>query len=36
VAEDFARMANLILRYGPFAAFRADPAKLLSQMNFVS
>jgi len=32
VAEDFARMANLILRYGPI---RANLAKLVSQMNFV-
>jgi hypothetical protein len=35
VAEDFARMANLILRYGPIPAFRPDLAKLVSQMNFV-
>jgi hypothetical protein len=31
LAEEFARMANPILRYGPIAAFRA---KLASQMNF--
>ena len=35
MAEDFARMANLILRYGPIPAFRPDLAKLVSQMNFV-
>jgi hypothetical protein len=35
VAEDFEQMANLILRYGPIPAFRADLAKLVSQMNFV-
>jgi hypothetical protein len=35
VAEDFAQMANLILRCGPIPAFRADLAKLVSQMNFV-
>jgi hypothetical protein len=29
------RMANLILRHGPIPAFRAESAKLLSQMNFV-
>jgi hypothetical protein len=29
------RMANLILRYGPIPAFRADIAKLVSQMKFV-
>jgi hypothetical protein len=34
VAEDFARMANLILRQGPIPAFRADLSKLVSQMNF--
>jgi 3-dehydroquinate synthase len=28
--EDFARMANLILRYGPIPPFRADPAKLVA------
>jgi 3-dehydroquinate synthase len=28
--EDFARMANLILRYGPIPRFRADPAKLVA------
>jgi len=28
-------MANLILSYGPIPAFRADLAKLVSQMNFV-
>ena len=28
-------MANLILRYGPIPAFRADLAKLVSQANFV-
>jgi 3-dehydroquinate synthase len=28
--EDFARMANLILRYGPVPHFRADPAKLVA------
>jgi 3-dehydroquinate synthase len=28
--EDFARMANLILRYGPVPPFRADPAKLVA------
>jgi 3-dehydroquinate synthase len=28
--EDFARMANLILRYGPIPTFRADPAKLVA------
>jgi 3-dehydroquinate synthase len=28
--EEFARMANLILRYGPVPAFRADPAKLVA------
>jgi 3-dehydroquinate synthase len=27
--EDFARMANLILRYGPIPPFGADPAKLV-------
>ena len=29
-AEDFARMANLILRYGPVPSFKADPAKLVA------
>ena len=28
--EDFARMANLIFRYGPIPPFRADPAKLVA------
>jgi 3-dehydroquinate synthase len=28
--EDFARMANLILRYGPIPPFKADPAKLVA------
>jgi 3-dehydroquinate synthase len=28
--EEFARMANLILRYGPIPPFRADPAKLVA------
>jgi 3-dehydroquinate synthase len=28
--EEFARMANLILRYGPVPPFRADPAKLVA------
>jgi 3-dehydroquinate synthase len=28
--EQFARMANLILRYGPIPPFRADPAKLVA------
>ncbi len=28
--EEFARMANLILRYGPIPPFKADPAKLVS------
>jgi len=28
-------MANLILRYGPIPAFRADLAKLVSQINLV-
>jgi len=28
-------MSNLILRYGPIPAFRADLAQLVSQMNFV-
>ena len=28
--EEFARLANLILRYGPIPAFRADPAKLVA------
>jgi 3-dehydroquinate synthase len=28
--EDFARMANLILRYGPIPAFKADPVKLVA------
>jgi 3-dehydroquinate synthase len=28
--EEFARMANLILRYGPIPTFRADPAKLVA------
>jgi 3-dehydroquinate synthase len=28
--EEFARMANLILRYGPIPLFRADPAKLVA------
>ena len=28
--EEFARMANLILRYGPIPAFKADPAKLVA------
>jgi 3-dehydroquinate synthase len=27
---DFARMANLILRYGPIPPFKADPAKLVA------
>src|SRR5579859_632741 len=27
--EEFARMANVILRYGPVPPFRADPAKLV-------
>jgi 3-dehydroquinate synthase len=27
---EFARMANLILRYGPVPSFRADPAKLVA------
>jgi hypothetical protein len=35
VAEVFARMTKLIVRYGPIPAFRADLAKLVSQMNFV-
>jgi len=35
VAEDFAQMAKLILRYGPIPAFRTDLAKLVSQMNLV-
>jgi len=28
--EDFARTANLILRYGPIPPFKADPAKLVA------
>jgi len=28
--EKFARMANLILRYGPIPSFKADPAKLVA------
>jgi 3-dehydroquinate synthase len=28
--EEFARMANLILRYGPVPPFKADPAKLVA------
>jgi 3-dehydroquinate synthase len=28
--EEFARMANLILRYGPIPPFKADPAKLVA------
>jgi len=28
--EEFARMANLILRYGPVPTFKADPAKLVA------
>jgi 3-dehydroquinate synthase len=28
--EEFARMANLILRYGPIPTFRADPIKLVA------
>ena len=28
--EEFARMANLILRFGPVPPFRADPAKLVA------
>jgi 3-dehydroquinate synthase len=28
--EEFARMANLILRYGPIPPFRANPAKLVA------
>ena len=28
--DEFARMANLILRYGPIPPFRAHPAKLLA------
>jgi hypothetical protein len=28
-------MADLILSYGPVPVFRADLAKLVSQMNFV-
>jgi 3-dehydroquinate synthase len=28
--EQFARMANLILRYGPIPPFKADPAKLVA------
>ncbi len=28
--EQFARMANLILRYGPIPSFRADPANLVA------
>jgi len=28
--ENFARMANLILRYGPIPPFKADPAKLVA------
>ena len=28
--EEFARMANLILRYGPITSFKADPAKLVA------
>ena len=28
-------MSNLILRYGPIPAFRADLAQFVSRMNFV-
>ncbi|HWB31913.1 MAG TPA: 3-dehydroquinate synthase [Acidobacteriaceae bacterium] len=28
--EEFARMANLVLRYGPIPRFKADPAKLVA------
>ena len=28
--EEFARMANLILRYGPIPTFKADPARLVA------
>jgi 3-dehydroquinate synthase len=28
--EEFARMANLVLRYGPIPTFKADPAKLVA------
>ena len=28
--DEFARMANLILRYGPIPPFKADPAKLVA------